>query len=253
MQPMAGTRPAREEAADTDAGPARRSPPDTTARTEPPTAGRTLRDRPRPPAAAADERDGEVLRTTGRWHSPLPTKEGRRREPGPRRVRPLARDRPRASPRRVRRAPRPPGARGARTHRRRRGARRGRQRADPRLPAERDWSDDDDQRTPTSRTTSPTNTDHTLETHSPAPRRPASATSPSPPSPPFLAPATSALLSLPLLLLHPHARPSLPACRRPASGPPASRLGCPARCYLAGRGRGVQREAVDPPSSKAQA
>jgi hypothetical protein len=45
----------------------------------------------------------------------------------------------------------------------------------------------------------------------------------------------------------------VPACRRPASGLPPSRLGCPARVSLAGRGRGVQREAVDPPSSKAQA
>ena len=44
--------------------------------------------------------------------------------------------------------------------------------------------------------------------------------------------------------------------RLAAAPPPAfhpSRLGCPARCLFAGRGRGVQREAVDPPSSKAQA
>ena len=55
-----------------------------------------------------------------------------------------------------------------------------------------------------------------------------------------------------LLPAHPHARPP-PACRRPASGPPASLPGLPCPIYLAGRGRGVQREAVDPPSSKAQA
>jgi hypothetical protein len=39
----------------------------------------------------------------------------------------------------------------------------------------------------------------------------------------------------------------------PPEAPPASRLGWPVQVYLAGRGRGVQREAVDPPSSKAQA
>jgi hypothetical protein len=40
-------------------------------------------------------------------------------------------------------------------------------------------------------------------------------------------------------------------CRRPASRHPASRLGWPVQVYLAGRGRGVQRKAVDPPSSEA--
>ena len=55
-----------------------------------------------------------------------------------------------------------------------------------------------------------------------------------------------------LVLLLPcssHARQPA-ACRRPASGPPATCLGCP-QIYLAGRGRGVQREALDPPSSNA--
>jgi hypothetical protein len=53
--------------------------------------------------------------------------------------------------------------------------------------------------------------------------------------------------SRPLLPAHPHA-PHPPACRRPASGPPASRLGCPAHpgC-LASRGRGVQRVSGGPP------
>ena len=47
-------------------------------------------------------------------------------------------------------------------------------------------------------------------------------------------------------------RPTSSACRRPASGHPIT-PGLPCQIYLAGRGRGVQREAVDPPSSKAQA
>ena len=69
-----------------------------------------------------------------------------------------------------------------------------------------------------------------------------------------LRPPTSALLiCLPGSLSQSSCSSALPACRRPASGLPPSRLGCPARCLFAGRGRGVQREAVDPPSSKAQA
>jgi hypothetical protein len=60
-----------------------------------------------------------------------------------------------------------------------------------------------------------------------------------------------ALLLL-LLHLHLHNRP-LPACRRPTSGLPRITPGLPCQIYLAGRGRAVQREAVDGPSSKAQA
>jgi hypothetical protein len=45
----------------------------------------------------------------------------------------------------------------------------------------------------------------------------------------------------------------LPRCRRPAPGPPAPAWANPPHVYLAGRGRGVRREAADPPSSKAQA
>jgi len=67
-------------------------------------------------------------------------------------------------------------------------------------------------------------------------------------------PATDPLLPSCLLLLpaHPHARPLL-ACRRPTSGPPASCLGCPARFIWQVEEGPVQREAVDGPSSKAQA
>jgi hypothetical protein len=46
--------------------------------------------------------------------------------------------------------------------------------------------------------------------------------------------------------------PPSPACRRPASGP-SSFAWAACQIYPASRGRGVQREAVDPPSSKAQA
>jgi hypothetical protein len=42
------------------------------------------------------------------------------------------------------------------------------------------------------------------------------------------------------------------ACRRPAPGPSAPRLGWPVQVYLDGRGRGVRRAAADPPSSQAQ-
>jgi hypothetical protein len=47
--------------------------------------------------------------------------------------------------------------------------------------------------------------------------------------------------------------PTTSACRRPASGPPALMPGLPCPISLASRGRAVQREAVDGPSSKAQA
>ena len=43
--------------------------------------------------------------------------------------------------------------------------------------------------------------------------------------------------------------PPLPRCRRPAPGPPAPAWANPPHVYLAGRGRGVRREAADPPSS----
>jgi hypothetical protein len=54
--------------------------------------------------------------------------------------------------------------------------------------------------------------------------------------------------------LHLHLRTLLPRsrCRRPASGPQAHRLGHQ-QVYLESRGRGVRREAADPPSSQAQA
>ena len=48
-----------------------------------------------------------------------------------------------------------------------------------------------------------------------------------------------------------HAPPA--RCRRPAPGPPAPAWANPHHIYLARRGRGVRREAADPPSSKAQA
>jgi hypothetical protein len=44
-----------------------------------------------------------------------------------------------------------------------------------------------------------------------------------------------------------HARPA--RCRRPAPGPPAPAWANPHHIYLARRGRGVRREAADPPSS----
>jgi hypothetical protein len=50
-----------------------------------------------------------------------------------------------------------------------------------------------------------------------------------------------------LLVPHLPAPPSLAAA--PPEAPPASRLGWPVQVYLAGRGRGVRREAADPPSS----
>jgi hypothetical protein len=101
-----------------------------------------------------------------------------------------------------------------------------------------------------SRTTTPTQVPHTHSTPRCAlpdplhPSFPAYASLPSP--------CTSALPDRFPGLLH-----VAPALARPltlaAAPPPAlrsSRLGCPARCLFAGRGRGVQREAVDPPSSK---
>jgi hypothetical protein len=47
--------------------------------------------------------------------------------------------------------------------------------------------------------------------------------------------------------------PPLPRCRRPAPGPPTPAWANPPHVYLTGRGRGVRREAADPPSSQAQA
>ena len=74
--------------------------------------------------------------------------------------------------------------------------------------------------------------------------RPAPATSPSPP--PIIFRATDFLnASLLLHPPHPHARP-LPPCRRPASGPPASCLGCPARSICRSRKGGPARSGGPP-------
>ena len=67
------------------------------------------------------------------------------------------------------------------------------------------------------------------------PRDPLPRFSPSRPPPPPARPSRLTPCCL-LLPAHPHAQPP-PACRRPASGPPAYCLGC-AQIYLAGRGRG---------------
>jgi hypothetical protein len=82
------------------------------------------------------------------------------------------------------------------------------------------------------------------------PRRASESLPPSPSSTAFHATPLTALVSYFLLFLM---LDLLLLCRRPASGQPPSRLGCPARFIWQVEEGGVQREAVDPPSSKAQA
>jgi hypothetical protein len=96
---------------------------------------------------------------------------------------------------------------------------------------ERAGGDRPERATTASTTTGDTRTTRTTNTTTTArrrtrPRDPLPATSPSRPRSPSPRPTLTA--SLLLLLAHPHAR-SLPACRHPASGPPATCLGCPAR------------------------
>jgi len=80
---------------------------------------------------------------------------------------------------------------------------------------------------------------------------------PNPDSSPALSPPNSAShrwSTHPSQIRHQPTRHARPArCRRPAPGPPAPAWANPHHIYLAGRGRGVRREAADPPSSKAQA
>ena len=244
MQPMAGTRPAREEAADTDAWTGLAPRPRTRrARTE--TSGPQTA-RPRSPAsarpglstAADDGLLGSIWLGDMRLCRPRGPQAPNLAPPSPRAARVaaptvhtdhLAQDRSRS-----RRRP-PPGATalaGAPAARRRAvGARRAR--ADPAgRPGTRRRADrtsvETASTTPRPRTTSTTNTTTTRSTTSPT----------ASPLPRYLTFTTSTafprdrpLTAFPVSyssLAHPHARPP-PACRRPASGPPATCLGCPAR------------------------
>ena len=76
---------------------------------------------------------------------------------------------------------------------------------------------------------------------------------PTPDSSPALSPPNSAShrwSTHPSQIRHQPTRHARPArCRRPAPGPPAPAWANPHHIYLARRGRGVRREAADPPSS----
>ena len=195
---------------------------------------------PSPPRCGLD---GEVPGRSGRLHASLPL----RRNAGP--------SWPRTETSTTRAYPRRglPVAGPSRTTRSERARRRAR--ASPRPPVPRE-----SERHMTDRSTRQRSRTTTLRTRTTTHSRPTSLRLPIRSSTAsrfasFPRPCTSALL-IASLVPSPWSSctcPSLPACRRPVSGLPPSRLGCPARCLFAGRGRGVQREAVDPPSSKAQA
>ena len=230
MQPMAGTRPAREEAADTDDWTGPHPASDTTCPDRdhgPQTA------RPRSPASARPglatgltvecfgDRVGDMRLYRPRGTSApnlAPTRPTW--PPSPRRPstdrRPAARSRRAATPR--------PAA-----PRRRAGARRGAAavggrgrsagRPGTRRRADRTSDETASNALTSPRTTSTTNTTTTRSTTSPT-ARPLSRYLTFPSS--LASPRDRPLTALPVLLLpaHPHARPP-PACRRPASGPPA--------------------------------